>query len=64
MEELRRNAADADTESPMSAEEAAEPVDGEHAVTTSGDDTNAAVSPATVEPDAHPADTNAPTDSE
>jgi hypothetical protein len=64
MEELRRNAADADTESPMSAEEAAEPVDGEHAVTTSGDDTNAAVAPATVEPDAHPADSNAPTDSE
>ena len=63
MEELRRNAADADTESPMSAEEAAEPVDGEHAVTTSGDDTNAAVAPATVEPDAHPADTP-PTDSE
>ena len=64
MEELRRNAADADTESPMSAEEAAEPVDGDHALTTSGDDTSDAVAAETVEPDAHPADTNAPTDSE
>ena len=64
MEELRRNAADADTESPMSAEEAAEPVEGEHTTSTNGEDTNAAVAPATVEPDAHPADSNAPTDSE
>ena len=64
MEELRRNAVDADTESPFSAEEAAEPIDGEHALTTNGDDTNDAVAAANVELDAHPADTNVPTDSE
>ncbi len=64
MEELRRNAVDADTEAPFSAEEAAEPVDGDHALTTSGDDTSDAVAAETVEPDAHPADTNPSTDSE
>lgn len=64
MEELRRNAVDADTEAPSHSNETAEALDDEHSVATDGEEINDAAVDASVELNPPPADTNTPTDSE